>query len=193
MRSLIWKRIQQGAKGDVNGFVILFIILWMPFTLKAALGSPDPPMDRGKERVYVQIVGDIESPGVYAFGQEPGLPELIRRAGGLKGGSALPRVFLGGTLHSGEKIRIRKDKERWRIDKEALSAFHKVTLRIPLSLNRESEEGLTAIPGIGPELAGRIVRKRDELGGFTHLNEIKTVYGIGDQKYQKIMGYLMLP
>lgn len=192
MRSLIWKRIKQGAKGNVNGFLILFIILWIPFTLKAALERPGCPGEQGKERVYVQVAGDIESPGVYVFGHPPCLPELIRRGGGLKGGLDLPGAFHGVTVHSGERIRIRNCEGRWRYHREELSSFHKVTLNIPLSLNRETKEGLTAIPGIGPGLAERIVRRRDALGGFTDISEIRTVYGIGDKKYQQIARYVTL-
>ena len=45
-------------------------------------------------------------------------------------------------------------------EKRYMSAFHKVTLGIPLSINRESVEGLTAIPGIGNSLALTIEKER---------------------------------
>jgi competence protein ComEA len=73
-----------------------------------------------------------------------------------------------------------------------IPAFYKFTLGIPISLNRESEEGLTAVPGIGPKLAGAIVRYRDTRGGYKALSEIKDVPGIGDKTYKKILPYLEL-
>ena len=73
-----------------------------------------------------------------------------------------------------------------------MSAFYKFTLGIPLSLNEESEEGLTAIPGIGPGLAGVIVNERNKRGGFKDLDEIKTIYGIGEKVYKKIAPYIRL-
>jgi DNA uptake protein ComE-like DNA-binding protein len=38
-------------------------------------------------------------------------------------------------------------------------------LGIPLSVNRESQEGFTAIPGIGIKLAGAIVRRENAVEG----------------------------
>ena len=192
MRPLNWNKIKRRAKGGANGFFILFFIIWIPPTLKAALKSPDHSMNRDRERVYVQVVGDVESPGVYSFTREPGLPELIDRGGGLKNNSASPEVFYGVYLQSGLRIDIQKRGGRWRYFQKELSAFHKITLGMPLSLNRESEEGLTAIPGIGPGLAKEILKKRNELGRFNDIDEIKTVYGIGDKLFKKMKEYVTL-
>ena len=73
--------------------------------------------------------------------------------------------------------------------KEEISAFQKVTLGIPVSINRESLEGLTAVPGIGPKIAGSLVRERDKRGGFKSLAEITSVRGIGPALYGKVRPY----
>jgi competence protein ComEA len=73
-----------------------------------------------------------------------------------------------------------------------MRAHHKVSLSIPLSVNRESKEGLTAVPGIGFNLAGTIVRARESRGGFKTLDEITDVPGIGNALYRKIKPYLAL-
>jgi competence protein ComEA len=73
-----------------------------------------------------------------------------------------------------------------------MSAFYKITLGIPISLNKESETGLTAIPGIGPGLAKAIVRERSERGGFQHLRDVLSVKGIGPKLYEKIKPYVIL-
>ncbi len=68
----------------------------------------------------------------------------------------------------------------------------KLTLRMPLSLNRESEQGLSAIPGIGFGLAGSIVEERERRGGFKTVEEITAVRGIGPALYRKIKPHLTL-
>jgi competence ComEA-like helix-hairpin-helix protein len=73
---------------------------------------------------------------------------------------------------------------------EKTTAFQKVTLGIPISLNRETEEGLTAVPGIGPGLARAIVEKRRETGPFKTLEELASVNGIGMRLVGKFRPFL---
>ena len=72
------------------------------------------------------------------------------------------------------------------------TAFQKMTLGLHVSINLESLEGLTAVPGIGPGLAGLIVRERDNRGGFKRLDEIKSIRGIGPGLYKRVRPYLVL-
>lgn len=48
-----------------------------------------------------------------------------------------------------------------------------------LDLNHCDWPALCLLPGIGPTLAQRIVARRDPLGGFTHLQQLRQVRGIG--------------
>ena len=58
----------------------------------------------------------------------------------------------------------------------------------PLDLNTATAEELAALPGIGPELAGRIVAYREEHGGFGSMEEIMEVSGIGEGKFAALEG-----
>ena len=73
-----------------------------------------------------------------------------------------------------------------------MTAFQKITLGMHVSINLESLEGMTAVPGIGPGLAGLIVRERDNRGGFKSLDEIKSICGIGPGLYKRVRPYLVL-
>jgi len=73
-----------------------------------------------------------------------------------------------------------------------LTAFHNITLGFPVSVNTEGIEGLSAVPGIGPKLAGQIVRERKIRGGFRRIEEIKTIRGIGPELYLKLRPFLTL-
>lgn len=55
-----------------------------------------------------------------------------------------------------------------------------------LDLNRAGLEDLVQLPGIGAELAGRIVEFRQRSGGFRELNDLLAVPGIGPGIVEKI-------
>lgn len=56
----------------------------------------------------------------------------------------------------------------------------------PLDLNTAGVGELTALPGIGPTIAGRIVAYRAETGPFTSVEELMEVEGIGEKKLEEI-------
>ena len=60
----------------------------------------------------------------------------------------------------------------------------------PLDLNTATAEELAGLPGIGPELAGRIVAYREEHGGFGSIEEIMEVSGIGEGKFAALEGWI---
>jgi competence ComEA-like helix-hairpin-helix protein len=59
-----------------------------------------------------------------------------------------------------------------------------VTHRV--DLNRASRSELMAVPGIGPQLADRIVAHREGQGKFARVEDLTAVYGIGDATISKL-------
>ena len=55
-----------------------------------------------------------------------------------------------------------------------------------VNINTADEEELDTLPGIGPVLAGRIIKYRDENGPFSSVEDILNVYGIGEGTYEEI-------
>jgi DNA uptake protein ComE-like DNA-binding protein len=45
---------------------------------------------------------------------------------------------------------------------------------------------LLDVPGIGPAFAGRIIRYRERLGGFTNIYQLKEVFGIDSARYEAL-------
>lgn len=62
----------------------------------------------------------------------------------------------------------------------------------PLDLNSATEEELCGLPGIGEELARRIVRHRQENGPFMALEELMEVPGIGEGKFAALEGRICI-
>lgn len=58
-----------------------------------------------------------------------------------------------------------------------------------VNLNSASASELTALPGIGETLAGRIVAWREENGPFARVDQVMAVSGIGPATYERIRPY----
>ncbi len=63
---------------------------------------------------------------------------------------------------------------------------------IAVSINRATRGELEELPGIGPVLADRILRYREENKGFRTLEELQDVKGIGPALYDRISAYIRL-
>jgi len=175
-----------------TGFFALIIILLILFFLRLGSSSSTTPGEPCDKPVFVQIAGEINSPGVYTFCHRANLVELINRAGGFSFSDDPAEAFKDFSFPSGMRVIIQRDGVGCIFSQDEMSAFYKLTLGMPISLNRESEEGLTAIPGIGPGLANAIVWERSKRGGFKNLDEMLSVNGIGHKVFGKIRPFLAL-
>lgn len=55
-----------------------------------------------------------------------------------------------------------------------------------IDINTADRLLLQTLPGIGPELADRIVAYREQIGGFVAVEQIKDVPGIGEKRYESL-------
>lgn len=60
----------------------------------------------------------------------------------------------------------------------------------PININTANAEELTALPGIGEVLAGRIVSYREQYGSFLSTEELMDVAGISEKTYERIKEYV---
>ncbi|MCD6406937.1 helix-hairpin-helix domain-containing protein [Candidatus Aerophobetes bacterium] len=118
----------------------------------------------------VRIAGAVKKPGLYRLPENSSIGDLIRMAKGTLPWADLSSLDLTAPLSS-DIIYIPEGR---------------------LNLNQASVEDLTFLPGIGPELARRIVRYREEKGGFDNLSQLKDVPGIGEVRFAKIKNKLTL-
>ena len=59
-----------------------------------------------------------------------------------------------------------------------------------IDLNRAAASDLACLPGIGPKTAETIVQARSNRNGFTSIDELKTIGGIGEKKWQVLAQWL---
>lgn len=63
---------------------------------------------------------------------------------------------------------------------------------LKLDINTADSVGWERLPGIGPVLAGRIIRFRNRLGGFYSIKQVGETYGLPDSTFQRILPCLDL-
>lgn len=59
-----------------------------------------------------------------------------------------------------------------------------------VNINIATAKQLQILDGIGPEIAERIVKYREENGMFQSIEDLRKVSGIGDVKFRKIEKYI---
>jgi len=59
-----------------------------------------------------------------------------------------------------------------------------------IDINEAQLEDIVLLPSIGPVIAQRIIKYRNEHGHFKNIEELKNVKGIGSKKLEKIKPYI---
>jgi competence protein ComEA len=67
-----------------------------------------------------------------------------------------------------------------------LEVYPKKDIRVLVNINTADSSQLTAVKGIGPVYASRIIKYRDLLGGFINKEQLLEVYGITPEIYEHI-------
>ncbi len=67
-----------------------------------------------------------------------------------------------------------------------------VLVAFPLELNAATYDELLHIPSVGNTMAQRIIQYREHLGGYTSLNQLLEISGVGEQTFYLITAYLYL-
>ena len=149
-----------------------------------AVNRPEPPTGEfsvsadetvnevSQQFLYVHVVGEVKSPGMYQLPIGARLVDAVFAAGGLTEEADNASVNLARELTDGEQIIV------FSISQEGEAAGS--TASGLVSLNRAGDKELEELPGIGPALAGRIVAWREANGGFKSVQDLLKVSGIGE-------------
>jgi competence protein ComEA len=134
--------------------------------------------------VYVHVVGEVQSPGMYQLPIGARLVDAVFAAGGLTEDADNASVNLARELSDGEQIVV------FSISQEGQSPGTNSSGLI--SLNRAGDKELEELPGIGPALAGRIIAWREANGGFKSVQDLLKVSGIGESLLSGVVDLVTL-
>ena len=134
--------------------------------------------------ILVAVSGRVARPGVVRLPAGARVQDAIEAAGGALPGTDLSFVNLARPLRDGELILVGVSPPPGVPQAAAGGDGGGVPGKI--NLNTATPAELDTLPGIGPELATRIVAYRAEHGGFRSVDELRQVSGIGESRYAEI-------
>jgi competence protein ComEA len=149
----------------------------------------EEPESKEESIIMVHISGQIYKPGLVELESGKRLKDAVELAGGLKKDADLDKINLAKKLSDEEKIYIPKIGEE--LSEEFQSIVTESTTGDNLKdsskvdINNCNKEALLSLPGIGDVIAGRIIDYR-EINKFKTIEDIKSVSGIGDKKFEGI-------
>ena len=79
----------------------------------------------------------------------------------------------------------RSEEGAWRVDTQYSGVEESAPVRERVNVNTASAEELETLTGIGPSLAEKIVKEREENGTFDSLEDLLRVKGIGESKLEE--------
>ena len=141
--------------------------------------APDStaPATAAPALIFVHILGQVNSPGLYEFPVGARGVDAVAAAGGFAKNADQSGLNLARVLSDGEQIIVPKKGE-------APPSTGIGTTPAPgalVNLNTADQTALETLPGIGPALARRIVAWRGTNGRFASVDDLGSVTGIGDK------------
>ena len=155
-----------------------------PPTGEFSVSTDDAVNEVIEQYLYIHVVGEVVSPGMYQLPIGARLVDAVFAAGGLTDEADNASVNLARELTDGEQIIV------FSISQEGQSPGTNSSGLI--SLNRAGEKELEELPGIGPALAGRIIAWREANGGFKSIEDLLKVSGIGESLLSGVIDLVTL-
>ena len=141
-------------------------------------GADAPSAPRG----LVHVAGAVRRPGVYSIAPGARVVSVIRRAGGPTRRADLSALNLAAVLQDGQQVLVPS-----RAPAGAAGPGSPATAGGgPVSLSSADAAALDGLDGIGPTLAARIVEWRAAHGGFSSVDQLLEVPGIGPARLESL-------
>jgi len=141
----------------------------------------------------VQVSGKVRTPGIYSFDQPVTVLQAVTRAGGLLPDLKLPPQWEAVRVAHASRLQIVAESNTVtsvRIGWMAVPS--RLVLGEPLDVNQATCAELALVPGIRESLAKGIVAERKRAGGFSRLEDLLFVKGIGPASLNRLRPYLQV-
>ena len=144
---------------------------------------------------FIEILGQVQNPGVYELNKKIIILEALELAGGLTEDADLLYIHkilpLSELVSEHQKIYIPSifensvavTGESESASKSSKTAENLDNKGVKININTASLEELISLPGIGAATAEKIISNRP----YTSLEQLKDIQGIGEGKYNSIV------
>lgn len=148
---------------------------------KLAASTPSatvsPPAD-----LVVDVAGKVRHPGLVKLAAGSRVADAIAAAGGVLPQTSTVGMSLARRLIDGEQLVVGAAQPAGPVTQSSGSGVPVG----PLDLNTATVSDLDGLPGIGPVLAQRVVDWRTAHGGFTSVDQLRQISGLGGKKYDAL-------
>lgn len=180
------------TKGQISGAIIVVLIatffycgrFFLHYLQSFQTTSPSYA-EKKTGTVIVALTGNTVQKGIYFISPETtvsGLLSIAKVTDTKKFDKKALSVVLGG----GEKVIIESD----RVKIGEIDAAKRITLDIPIDINKATLYDLSLIPGIGKKTSEAIVDLREKFGRISCIDDLLKIHGISKKKFTKIKKYL---
>ena len=147
----------------------------------SALPSPSSSSNGSAGAViYVQILGQVNDPGLYSLHDGDRGMDVVAAAGGLTPSADPAALNLARFLSDGEQIIVPAVGE----SVPASGAGGGAAIPGKVNINTADEPTLETLPRVGPAMAARILAWRAANGRFTAVEDLMSVSGIGEKTFE---------
>ena len=156
-------------------------------------GQPEPggAGDAATAKISVHVIGAVKLSGLVEVPQGARVLDVIDAAGGATDAAVLSGVNLARVVADGEQIEVPDAASVDRVRQQGAAGGApsqagggSVSAEGIVSLNTADVAALDTLPRVGPALAQRIIDWRDQNGGFTSIEQLMEVSGIGAKTFE---------
>lgn len=151
--------------------------------------GPGTTGSSGPSVLVIDVEGDVRKPGLRRLPAGSRVADALAAAGGIKPGTAPAGLNLARKLVDGEQVVVSGERPSGAQQLPAgaaAAASAAATADQPLDLNAATVGDLDTLSGLGPVLAQRIITWRDAHGGFSSVDQLREIEGIGDRKFASL-------
>lgn len=171
----------RSSRRSQSGTVIL--------TSPTPAATPAAPTLSPPQTIWVYVVGEVNTPGVYCLSAGAMVAEAIEAAGGFTEQGDREAVNLVSVLRENTMIKVPPQGESenegtWLIPESASGQVSVSSGKI--NINTAGPDALCTLSGIGESTAEKIISYREANGPFASIEDIMKVPGIKESKFAAI-------
>jgi competence protein ComEA len=162
-----------------------------PAATPASASPSGAAVPGGAEELVVDVAGKVRRPGIVVLSPGDRVVDALRAAGGARRGVPLTSLNLARPVVDGEQIVVGVTPPPG-VAASAAAGSGAGAAPALVNLNSADQVQLESLPQVGPVTAQAIIAWRDEHGGFSSVEELLEVDGIGEATLEQVAPFVTL-